>query len=159
MTEKAKNTALHTEVAALSQKLVSGIKVDAKTCTATASETLYKDNLPEGVTMDAVKAISDYNTTFVAAGAHAFGVVATEAAKSHKKLEKVSIDIPMGVKDNVSYTYDRVKVIPNRFGNGEDVTKYGNIATTYEVRAGKNGAQLKAARAAINELALAALAK
>jgi hypothetical protein len=159
MTDKAKSTTLHQEVAELSAKMVPGIKVDAKTATATAVETLYKDNLPEGVTMDTVKKLSDYNTSFVAAGAHAFGTVATEAAKGHKKLEKVSIDIPMGVKDNVSYTFDRVLVIPNRFGTGEDVTKYGNIKTTYEVRAGKAGAQLKAARAAINELAFAALAK
>lgn len=159
MTESAKKTVVHQEVASLSEKLVPSIVVDGKAATATAVETLYKDNLPEGLTMEAVKAVSDYNTTFIAAGAHAFGTVATAAAKSHKKMEKVSIDIPMGVKDNVSYTYDRMKVIPNRFGNGEDVTKYGVIQTTYEVKAGKNGAQLKAARAAINELAMAALAK
>lgn len=159
MTEKAKGATLHQEVATLSEQLVKGIIVDGKAATATAVETLYKDNLPAGLTMDAVKAVSDYNTTFVAAGAHAFGTVAIEAAKAHKKLEKVSIDIPMGVKDNVSYTFDRKKEIPNRFGNGETIVKHGVITTTYEVKAGKNGAQLKAARAVINELANAALAK
>jgi len=159
MTEKAKGATLHQEVAALSEQLVKGITVDGKTATATAVETLYKDNLPEGLSMEAVKAVSDYNTTFVAAGTHAFGTVAIDAAKSHKKLEKVSIDIPMGVKDSLSLTFDRRQEIPNRFGNGETIVKYGVIKPTYEVKAGKNGAQLKAARSVINELAAAALAK
>lgn len=159
MTEKSKSATLHHDVEGMSGILQKDIVVDGKAGTAMAKDTLYKDNLPEGITMETVKAISDYNTTFVAAGAHAFGVVATEAAKTHKKLEKVSIDIPMGFKDNVSYTFDRMKVVPNRFGNGEDITKYGVLHTSYEVRAGKNGAQLKAARAVINELAAAALAK
>lgn len=159
MTTEVKKPALHDDVATLSEKLYAGIKVDAKAATATAADNLYKDNLPTGVTMEAVKAVSDYNTSFVAAGAHAFGKAAVEAMKDHKKLEKVSLDIPMGVKDNVSYTVDRVKEVPNRFGNGETLIKHGVISTSYEVRAGKNGGQLKAARTLIGEMAAAAIAK
>lgn len=159
MTDQVKKVTLHDDVVALSTKLQSGIKVDAKAATVTVADDLYKNNLPTGVTMEAVKAVSDYNTTFVAAGAHAFGVAAVEAMKDNKKLDRLTTDIPMGVKDNVSYTVDRVKEVPNRFGNGETLIKHGVVTTSYEVRAGKNGGQLKAARTLIGELAASAIAK
>lgn len=161
MSDQAKKPtpSIHDDVTALSAKIQSGITIDAKASTATAADGLYKDNLPVGVTMEAVKAVSDYNTTFVAAGAHAMGIAVVEAMKGNKKMDRVSVDIPMGVKDNLSITVDRVKEVPNRFGNGEVITKYGAVTASYEVRAGKNGGQLKAARLAINELAAIALAK
>lgn len=159
MTDQIKKPALHDDVLELSTRLAKGIKVDSKAATAVAAEDMYKDNLPTGVTMEVVKAVSDYNTTFVAAGAHAFGQVAVDAMKANKKMDRISVDIPMGVKDNVSYTVDRLKEIPNRFGNGETIVKHGVVTTSYEVRAGKNGGQLKAVRNLISELAAEALSK
>lgn len=159
MTE-TKKISLHDDVAALSTKISEGIKIDAKAATATAGESLYKDNLPEGLTMETVKSVSDYNTTFVAAGAHAFGEAAVAAMKGSKNLDRISVDIPMGVKDHVSYTVDRIKEVANRFGTGDaTIIKHGVVTTSYEVRAGKNSGQLKAARQLIGELAASALAK
>ena len=158
MSDQAKKP-LHDDVTALSTIIQAGITVDTKASTATVADGLYKDNLPVGLTMEAVKTVSDYNSTFVAAGTHAMGMVAIEAMKSNKKLEKLSVDITMGVKDNLSITVDRVKEVPNRFGNGEAITKYGATSVTYEVKAGKNAGQLKSVRAELNALASAALAK
>lgn len=157
MTE-AKKPELHADVAALSTKITAGITMDSKAGTASANADLYKDNLPADLTMEAVKAVSDYNTTFVAAGAHAFGKLAVDAMKSNKKLDKVAVDIPMGVKDKVSYTVERSKEVSNPFDkDAKPTTKYGDIKTTYEVKAGKNGGQLKTARQLIGEYAAAAI--
>lgn len=159
MTDQIKKPAVHEDILELSGRMAKGIKVDSKAATAVAAEDMYKDNLPTGVTMEVVKAVSEYNTNFVAAGAHAFGQAAVDAMKANKKMDRISVDIPMGMKDQVSYTVDRLKEIPNRFGNGETIVKHGVVTTSYEVRAGKNGGQLKAVRNMISEMAATALSK
>lgn len=158
---EAKKSSVNEEVLALSTVIKSGITIDAKAGTAKAADGIYEKNLTEGLSMEIVKAVSDYNTTFVAAGAHAFGEAAVESMKGHKSLDKLTVDIPMGHKDSVTYTVDRSKTMPNRFSDKPDdtITKHGVVSTTYDVRAGKNGGQLKAARSHVGELAAKLLAK
>lgn len=148
---------LKQEVLDLSKKLEGAIKIDKKTGDGT-SENLYEANLPESLNMDVVKEVSNYNTTFIAAGAHAFGQLAVKAMSSNKDLEKAQIDIPMGHKDNLAINVQRVKESINHLGDGEKIIKHGVVTVDYDVRSGKNGGELKKARAAIAALASEKLA-
>lgn len=151
--------ALKDEVLAMSAKLEKAWTVDKKTGAGTPGETnVYEELMPEGVTPEIAKAVGDYNTTFIAAGAHAFGKLSVAAMKSNKALEQTTIEVPMAGKDSVAYTVDRKKEHVNHLGgNGDKVEKFGVVTTSYNVRAGKNGGQLKAARNLIGELAMEAL--
>ena len=153
--EEVKNTPkLKDEILELSKSIEKGLKLDAKTGVITAEEGLYEKNLPEGLTMDNVKAVTEYNTNFVAASSHAVGKVSVDAMSSHKKLERTSVEIKMGVNDLFSATMDRSISYPNPQGDsGEKIVKYGVIKPDYDVRAGRNGGQLKVARRLISELA------
>ena len=154
-----KTPELKAEIETLSDKLLGGFTIDAKAGTAKASDDMYTSNLPEGLTADIVKNVGEFNTTFVAAGAHAFGKLAINAMKSNSELKKLEVDIPMVGKDNVSYTMERTKDIVNHLGGGETIHKFGVMTATLEMRAGKNSGQLKVARAVIGELAMAAFKK
>lgn len=152
--------AIKQNVTDLATTLTKGIDVDAKAGTATAAVDMYEKNLPEGVTMEQVTGIRDYNTTFVAASAKAFGELAVDALKSNKKLDSLAVDISMGGKDSVSHSILRSKLHIDRLHDNKETTKYGAMTTTFEVHGTKGSAgQLKAVRDEISELALKALAK
>lgn len=150
---------LKPEVVALSKIIHKAITVDGKAGTASISDGVYVANLPEGITEETVKTVSDFNTTFVAAGAYAFGQASLEAMKGSKTADRISLDIGFTGKDKVSYTIDRVKKSHNPQDPSVEITRYGAVSASLEMRAGKNGGQFKAVRTVINELALAALAK
>lgn len=160
--EKALETTivLKDETLALAAKLEEGFAIDKKTGVITETSDLYEINLPEALTMQAVKEVSDYNATFVAAGTVAFGRMAVDAMKGHKDLQAITGEFKMGVKDKLSMNIERSKEYTNHLsGNGEKTIKFGVTTTTYEVRAGKNAGQLKAARAMISEMATSKLKK
>lgn len=159
MTTTAKKLELKPEVQAMSDKLTEGFVIDVNAKTVTTKDGLYESTLPEGLTIDIVKNVQDHNSTFVAAGAHAFGKLAVDAMKANKGLDKLTVDITMCGKDSVSYTVDREQERINHLGGGETIHKFGVITTTLDVRAGKNGGQLKVARSLIGEMAMASLKK
>lgn len=148
------------EILELSEKISSGITISAKEKTATAEKDIYEKNLPEGLSMDTVRSVRDYNTTFVAAGAHAFGNAAVAAMNKHKNLDSLNVDVSMGDKDSVSYSIQRSKTSVDHLHNkGQEITKYGVLTTSMEVNAGKNSGQLKVARAQVGALAMELLSK
>lgn len=148
------------EIATLSKAIGADIVIDAKAGTALAAADIYQKNLPDGLNMDVVDAVRDYNTAFVAAGAHAVGTAAVEAMTSNKKLDRISVDIGMGGKDSLGISVDRKKVTIDQIHNkGAEIVKYGVVTATLTNHAGKNSGQLKVARAQVGALALAALAK
>jgi len=150
----SKDITLKPEVHELSCKLKGGMKLDKSTGLGEATSSLYEDNLPESLTPEILKEVSDYNTTFIAAGAHAFGELAVEAMSGNKKLERATIDIPMAGKDSIGYSVERHRSYPNHLGNGEPTEKFGIVTSNYQVQAGHNAGQLKKARLIIGELAL-----
>lgn len=164
MTDKttAPKSALKQEVLDLSKKIAEGITLDKKTGHGEAADGLYESNLPEGLTVEAVKAVSDYNTTFVAAGTHAFGTLAVEAMKGSKSLTEATVQIKMFGKDTLGVSVQRSKDYNNSLakeGEPKTITKHGVITTTYDVVAGNNRGQLKAARNEIAALASEFLSK
>ena len=156
MTSETKKPApeLHDDTKALGDSMRKDMKADPE-----SKSKLYENNLPPGATMEQKKVFDTYDKQFIAAGVYAAGMNGIEAMKADKKLDTYSLEIPMGHKDKVAYTMERVKEIPNRFGNGDTIIRHGAISTTYTVNAGKSGGQLKAARHLINELAAKALSK
>lgn len=161
MTEK-KSVKLADEVLVLSNQMKEVFDIDKNTGVGSAPDDIYKDHLPEGIDMEQVKAISNYNSNFIAAGAHAFGVLAVDAMADNKELKDASLTVPMGHKDAVTYNVNREHTYKNNFAKDPDnatVTKYGTISTCYDVKAGDLSGELKNARELIREIATDKLAK
>lgn len=147
------------EVLAMSKIISSAMTADKKEGTITYNEKVFAKTLPDTLTEETVNAVREHNTTFVAAGAHAFGTAAIELMTANKKIDRIATEINMGGKDNVSYSIDRSKTsVDHLHGKGE-ITKYGVLSTVLETVAGKNGGQLKAVRKEMGELALAQFTK
>lgn len=145
------------EVKDLSEKIKKEIKIDTKTGIATISETLYKDNLPEGMTIDNVKAVQDYNSRIVAATGLALGEASIPVMKKHKELEFTELTLPI-VKDTASFTFDRQSTSRNPT-DGSEVIKHGALSVKYVTSgAGTSKGELKKVRAHLFESAAAALA-
>ena len=142
-------------IVALAKRIADGLTLDTNTGIGSESKELYKELLPEELTMEQVKAVSEYNTDFIAAGAYAFGQMAVNAMSKNKDLTEASVDVNMGHRDVLKLSVDREKSYRNPLGGeGATSTKYGVVTAAYEVKSGKNGGQLKTARNAINAMAL-----
>lgn len=160
MSATDKTPEVKADVAALSDAIKAGITIDAKAATTKIDENVFMKNAPEGLTAETFDAVRNYRTSFVAAGALAFGQAAVDAMSGNKKLEQLSLDIPMDGKDAAHYTVDRKKVTIDQIHNkGAEIVKYGVVTTGLTVTAGKNTGQLKVARAQVGAMALAALSK
>ncbi len=143
----------------LAKKLKDKIKVDSTTGVGTADDSIYKDTLPEGVTMKTVEAVKRHDRDFIAAGAEVFGSLAIDAMAKNKKLENASLSIPMSKDDQVSYNVDRHRQYQNHLsGDGKPVDKFGILTTTYEAKGGKNAGDLKKVRVGLQEVAAKKLA-
>lgn len=147
---------LKPEIIDLSVKITGGLVADHGNGTIIEKEgaDIYNSNLPEGLTPEIIRNVSDYNTTFIAAGAHAVGLMSVDMMANNSSLDRVTGEIAMGYKDSVGFTIDRRKEYTNSLGDGEPQTveKYGVLRHSYDVRAGKNGSQLKSVREFIGQL-------
>ena len=143
-------------VKTLAAALVSGITVKNDGTTEVQKD-LYTKNLPEGLTEETVKSVSDYNNTFVAAGAYAVGELAVAAMAKHKTVDSVSAEIHMTGRDHINYTVHRQKEYPNPAG-GDKIVKKGVVDASLHIQGGvtKSG-QLKVSRELIAEMAMKAL--
>ena len=141
-------------VVSLAKLLKDKIKVDKDTGVGEADEGIYKDTLPEGLTMKTVEQVKRHDRDFIAAGAQVFGELAVEAMAKNKKLETAELSIGMTKMDSVGYHMDRHRQYQNHLsGDGATVDKYGILTTTYEVKGGKNAGDLKKVRLGLQELA------
>lgn len=130
-----------------------------------ASDDLYEKTLPEGVTVDQIKAIQQHNTALVAATAMAVGELSVDAFKADKDLQRVSAEFS-AVGDKISATVTRSREYPAggipKEGEVRDpnakITKYGVIDAGYEVVSNGNKGELKKVRAHIAALAASVLA-
>lgn len=152
---------LKAEVQALSDKIRNGgLEINKTDGVVTETKSNYDDNLPEGITSEVVEKISDYNTRFVAASAHAFGALSVEAMQKNKKLDVTSGELKLGPKDMVRHAMTRSK--DYSFGSGNErktVTKVGVLATEVDVKGGHNSGQLKVARQIVGLIATEKLSK
>ena len=143
----------------LAAKLKGKIKDDQATGVGEAEDTIYKDLLPEGLTLKTVEQVKRHDRDFIAAGAQVFGELAIEAMTKNKKLEEAQVSIGMTKMDNVSYHMDRHRQYPGHLtGDGKPVDKYGILTTTYEIKGGKNAGDLKKVRVELQDMAAKKLA-
>ena len=130
----------------------------AETGIAQVADTVYNDCLPEGLTPETVQQVSDYTTVFVASGQEAAGNAALEALKKNKKLDSVSVNLPMGSFGQTDFTIHRSKevTIPPAEKGGEATkeVQYGVTRCNVSFVAGKNSGLLAKARDAIKEQAI-----
>lgn len=150
---------LKAEVLAMAEKIEKGLKLDHKTGIAAADDNLYESLLPEGLTVETVKAVGTHNSNFIAAGTYAFGSVAVQAMSKHKDLEKASGEIKMAGRDVLNLHIDRSKTYTDHLHGSGDTVKFGVVTASYDIRAGKNSGELKKARTLVAELAMAKLSK
>lgn len=149
---------LNPELLALSEKMRKDILIDSDG-KPTVEKTIFEKNLPEGLDYDTVKQVRQYSSNFVAAGAHAAGVLAIDAMVGNKKIDQVIVELPMCEKDKVTYSIDRKKTIIDHLHDKQEITKYGQVGVTLEVHGAKNAGQLKIARNLIGQMAMEKLAK
>ena len=160
MTDKTVETGKVSEgVLDLAAKMKGKIKVDQASGVSEAEESIYKELLPEGLTLKTVEQVKRHDRDFIAAGAQVFGELAVEAMAKNKKLEEAQLTIGMTKMDNVSYHMDRHRQYPGHLtGDGKPVDKYGILTTTYEIKGGKNAGDLKKVRVELQELGAKKLA-
>ncbi len=142
------------DVLDLAAKLKAGITV-AKDGSATATEGLYESVLPEGVTMDQLKAIQTHNNTFIAAAAHAFGNESIGVMKKNAEVTQVTLSIPTVGKDSLDLSFQRERTIPNANGEGNSV-KYGSLQAKYSMYGTGSRGQLLKVKQELSEAASAA---
>jgi len=153
-----KNHRISDEVVKLSEKIEKNIELNAKTGAAEDKSSSYEENLLDGLTMDIVNKVSDYNTQYIAASTLAFGNVSVAAMAGNKDLKQTSVQFNMG-RDSLGLTMDRSRTYPNNLEGGVEVTKYGIVTQSYDVKSGHNAADLKAAKLIIKDLAMEKLSK
>lgn len=147
--------AINDTIISISTTVAANLTGDKDTGSITAAADTYEKTLPQGLTMDIVNQVAEHNTNFVAGATHAFGQMAMGLMSENKKLDTVIGQMTMGGEDSLNLHYTRSKEmhVP---GKDDKITKYGVTNITYEVKAGKNGGELKKVRTQLNELAFAA---
>ena len=148
------------EVLAISKSARAAMSVDKSTGIASVKEDvdLFKENMPDTVTMEMVKAVGNYKANYIAGIGHALGQVAVEAMASNKKLDEVTGVFNMSGRDRAKFTVQRSREFVNQMNpEGPKIVKHAPITVSLQEKHGKNGGQLKAVREAIAELAMAKL--
>lgn len=159
MSDKKESTApaVKQVVIDMSEKMKSGITLDKKTGTATAADDIFASTLPEDLSIETVKRVSEHNGNFIAAGALAFGDMSVAAMAKNKGLEQTTLKIAMAGRDSVEYTVDRTKQYRNPQDEKNPIVKHGVVSATYNSLVGTNTGSLKAARKTIEQAAMDAL--
>lgn len=150
------NKSISPEIKELSAKLDTGVSFNDGKIEFDANA--YLQTLPEGITVDQVKALHDHNATFFPAATLSVGKVAIEAMKKDKKIDSLSVEIPMYGKDHFDLTIERQRTFPNPQDKEKSTTTFGNVKASYTVQAarGSRGA-MNSVRDELSAAALAAL--
>lgn len=150
---------IKTEVTELATKLASSFNIDKTSGKTEVTGDPFKDNMPEGLTEEAVKQVDDYRYTFVAATGKAIGEAAIAAMTGNKKLESVEGTFNLGGKSEVTHQILKSKEVFNP-STKETGTKYGAMTTVVKTTLdNQKVGQIGAVRASIGELAVQQLAK
>lgn len=125
----------------------------------TVAENAYVGTLPEGLTEDMVKAVQNHNQVFYPAVTQAFGETAIEAMKKDKKLEQLTVEVPLVGHDHFDLTLNRSRTFPNPAG-GDPIQKWGVVNAQLVTQAARaNRGDMNSVRDHLSALALEQLAK
>jgi hypothetical protein len=158
-TETTSASKLHADVVTMQAAIQSAIKID-KAGTVTGTDDLYVKLLPEGVTLDTVKAVDSYNSRFIAGAHAAIGAEAVAAMKKHSGIDQISASVPLVGKSHYDVTVKRRSEFPGIGEGAAPVVKYAaSTGKLVNGEADTSRGQLKHVRAMVAELGLAALGK
>lgn len=132
------------------------LQIDESTGVGTVSKETYEQTLPEGITIDTVKTLQEHNGYFIAAASKALGEAAIPVLKKNAELEKVTLSIPVGHKDQINIDFQRSRQVPDRESNGTK-TKHGVLMASYDMYGSKSVGDLKKVKTELAEAALKAL--
>lgn len=145
----------------LAEKLKAEITIDAGTGTTAPLKDVFAANLPEGLTMDHVEAVFDYQDTLIKAGGLALGEAANAVMKDNKDLARVTMTIPTVGKNYLGFAYDRSRQVPTRNEDGTTGTreKFGALTVDVVTYGTKNRGEFAHVKNELSENALAAFGK
>lgn len=146
----------------LSSLIVKGMKLGAGGVIEIDADTFLKTLEGTGITEANYKAVQKHSAEFFAASMDAAGSIAIPAMKKDKKLDQVSVEIPV-LKDTVSHVIMRSKEVmagmPKEGGERETKTTYGYVSSRYVTDVTGAKGEAKKVRAHIAAQALEAFGK
>jgi hypothetical protein len=161
MTDKSNKPVVKPEVLDFSGKVQKELSIDNKTGVVTGDlQKVYDANLPDGITTDTVKKLSEYDGTVVNGTIHAVGTMAVSAMAKHAGLNRVEGEFQFGHRANLNVAVNRKREVVNNFSeNKETIVKHGAISAEVHFRAGRNNSQLTAVKQTVASAAADALKK
>lgn len=140
----------------LANKIKEGMKYDKENNVINEVEehSVYNKNLPEGVTPEVIKNITNYNSEFINAAHIAVGDMAADIFKQNKNIENTTANIGFfGPKDSISITANRKMEFTNSFakpGEEQTVVKNLHLKGVVEIKS-NNGIGLKKIKEEISQ--------
>jgi len=108
---------------------------------ATLPETFVKDNLPEGLSLETIKAVQDTEATFAGALALGLGNSALVHMEAKPDVERVTGSIDYG-NNTIRASVDR-KIMVRAPGSTEEKPKFGNVSVKLDSGAAAKRGDLK----------------
>lgn len=140
------------ELRELSEKIQGAIEID-DSGNATIDKEFYVNNLPEGTTVEQIRAIKKFDTLITAAAADGFGRVAIEKMATNKDIDKSSFTLPTIDKDSIDFALSRQRTGINP-ATGEETVSYGRVVVSATAHSVANAGQLKLVKKELAELAM-----
>lgn len=146
----------------MSEKLKKEMKLGAGGIIEISSDAFLKSLEGTNITEDSVKAVQKHTAEFFAASMDAAGSIAVPAMKKDKKLDQVSVEIPV-LKDSVSHVILRSKEVmagmPKEGQEAPKKTTYGFVSSRYVTDVTGAKGEAKKVRAHIAAMAMEAFGK
>lgn len=98
------------EKLSISGEMIKDAKTGKETIKISCDEKMYVDNLPEGLTLETVQAVSDYNKAYITNATTAATGTATAAFEANDKLEVVEFTIPF-IGDKLNSKSSKVEIV------------------------------------------------
>lgn len=120
---------------------------------AALSSEVTKEFLPEGITVDTLKTVSDFQKATVGALTDATGTVALERFKESKELQGVQVSMDMfgGNKAFANSSRQTEVNVGKPGGEPKMETRYNNLVSGFTTKVGKKSSALKAIMSQHNE--------
>lgn len=136
-----------------------GEQIEIKEGAATIAADAYVKSLPEGLTLETVKALQEHNAVFFPAVTKAFGEKSIETMKTDTKIEQLDLSVPMVGDDKFDVTFKKSYEHMD-MATKEMKTSYGGISASLTIQAARhNRGAMSAIKNEMKAKALEAFAK
>lgn len=146
-------------VTTLATNVKEDLQYNKDTHTINSEHDLYSKHLPEDLSMEVVEKVNGYDIAFVAATGMAVGEMAIEKMAKEKNVEQISAEFNMGKKNSISHVVTRERTFTNITNPAEPIHKFGDLASSLTVQAGRNQGELKKVRNHLHDIGIEQLNK